>query len=127
MVDVTLGEIVDPAPEISDEVFPGEGNRYVVGKFTISNVGEKPYESCNTLNMSVVSGDGQQFEGADASIQTGYQGFVLDCHILPGDSRSGYVLFEIPGDAQIAQVQFNAGEHNDSETATWVLPSEESS
>lgn len=97
---------------------PGKGKRFVAVQFQLSNVGKKAYDDAPTNGSVVIDPKGQQFQATFISGIKAGPLFPATIKIVPGGKALGYVAYEVPLKAKIAQVQY-AMDSGFSDSAQW--------
>jgi len=123
VLDVTLTKVADPASPADEFSGPTGGNRLVATQFRIANTGSAQYEDAIDNDVELVDSAGQTYDPTFSEVSAG-QPFAADTRVNPGDSRLGFVAFEVPHDADIATVQFVPDSGIADDTAQWTMPSE---
>lgn len=118
-VDVTGTKVEDPAKPDNKFFGPKKTNRYVAVQIELTVVGESPYSDSPTNGAYLIDADGQQFD-ADITSPVG-PSFGGSSKIASGDSRTGFITFEIPKNAKPATFQFTLDSGFGPETGEWEL------
>ncbi|MFE3578727.1 DUF4352 domain-containing protein [Streptomyces vinaceus] len=121
-IAVTVRKWADPAKSKEQYVQPKDGNRYVAAQIELVNTGTAPYDDSPSNGAKVADADGQQFTstltmGIDAGPE--FPGSVT---IAPGGKALGYVVFEVPKESKINQLQFGLNSGFASQTGQWTIP-----
>ena len=105
-IEVSVTEVVDPAPpaEFSD---PQPGNRLAAIQIEITNTGSIVYEDVPDSAAFVVDTDGFQFRASFLETDAG-PGFGGSVDLPPGDSRVGFLVFEVPDGSTLVKLQISA-------------------
>lgn len=118
-ISATVLEIVDPAQ--GKEFFePDDGHRYVGVHVRLGNVGTKTYEDSPGNGATLIDSKDQQHSEALAEITAG-PGFEGTVRLQPEDSRTGYVVFQIPTDTTPRLFQFTLDSGFGPDTAEWTI------
>ena len=93
-IAITVDAAVDPA-EPGDFSDPEDGNRLVALQLTVMNEGSVNYDDSIGNIAAVVTADGFSFSTAfnDTNEGPGFDGSVT---LTPGDTRTGWIVFEVP-------------------------------
>jgi hypothetical protein len=117
---VTAKRVVDTRS--TDEFSkPDQGKRLVAVQFVLKNTGTATYDDAPSNGATVIDQAGRQYE-ADAffsSVAAGQQ-FPTAMKLAPGNRALGYLVFQVPAKAKVAQVQFSM-DSGFGETAQWDL------
>ncbi|WP_310964552.1 DUF4352 domain-containing protein [Nocardioides terrisoli] len=100
-------------------VKPDKGKRLVAVQFVLKNTGTAAYDDAPSNGAKVVDKAGQQYE-ADAffdQVAAGQQ-LPTSVKLAPGNRALGYLVFQVPVRARIAQVQFSM-DSGFGQTAQW--------
>jgi hypothetical protein len=117
---VTLSKVVDPAEPTDEFSAPSSGHRLVALQFRIANTGSKEYVDAIANDVHLVDDKGQTYEPTFDEVSAGPA--IDEVRIAPGDSRLGYVVFEIPSGVRLATAQFVPDSGFADETGQWRLP-----
>ncbi len=120
---VTLTKVVDPASAADDAFAPAGGNRLVATQFRLANVGSVGFTDAIDNDVQVIDGQGQGYQSTLDEVSAGPS--FPEVRIAPGDSRLGYVVFEVPQSAHLSKVQFVPDSGMASDTGEWRLPASE--
>jgi hypothetical protein len=114
---VALLGVRDPAPPSEGAAAPEEDRRYVAVELRISNAGQRPYDDtpANGATLRDTAG-GEWIAGLDDPVAPGLGALTL----APGDSRTGWLTFEIPAGATPGTLRF-AADGGFGGAATWRL------
>jgi hypothetical protein len=96
-----------------------KGKRLVAVQFRLVNTGTATYDDAPSNGAAVIDRAGRQYE-ADAfvgSIAAG-QEFPTAMKLAPGNKALGYLVFQVPVKAKVAQVQFSM-DSGFGQTAQW--------
>lgn len=115
-LDVTLTRVVDPA---GPAPAPGADRLVAVG-LRLENTGTVPYEDSPAPAAHLLGTDGERFTGLSGATDVGPA--LPDTVTLgPGRSASGYVVFRVPQEADLAAVQFALDAGLGDDVAQWSL------
>jgi hypothetical protein len=118
-LSVTLLKVTNPAE--GEEFFePSEGSRYVGVQLRLGNVGSKLYDDSPGNGATLVDTADQQHSENGAEIKDG-PGFEGAVRLQPEDSRQGYLVFEVPDEAQPRLFQFTLDSGFGPQTAEWEI------
>jgi hypothetical protein len=117
---VTLTKVVDPASPADSFDGPSAGNRLVATQFRVANVGSVEVTDAIDNDVQVIDSQGQGYQTTLARVAAG-QSFP-EVRISPGDSRLGYVVFEVPKSVRLASAQFVPDSGMAPDTGEWRLP-----
>jgi hypothetical protein len=98
---------------------PDKGKRLVAVQFLLVNTGTATYDDAPSNGAKVIDKAGRQYE-ADAffdSIAAGQQ-FPTATKLAAGNRALGYLVFQVPARAKVAQVQFSM-DSGFGQTAQW--------
>ncbi|MFJ8159639.1 hypothetical protein ACIRBY_01785 [Streptomyces sp. NPDC096136] len=120
-LDVTLTRVVDPAGR---PPAPGADRLVAVG-LRLENTGTVPYQDSPAPAAHLLGTDGQRFTGLSGTTDVGpaLPGPALPDTVTldPGRSASGYVVFRVPQEADLAAVQFALDAGLGDDVAQWSL------
>jgi hypothetical protein len=118
-MEVTAQNLQDP-PQVGSYDEPlNKNSRFVGVDFVLKNVGDKTYSDSPSNGATLVTADGRQ---AESTIVTGGpcgSGFAEQATIAPGALRRGCIVFEVPGRAKVATVQFTLDSGFGPQAAEW--------
>lgn len=97
-VRITIDAIVDPAETDSQIFQPQPGNKYWAVEVTLEATGDK---TVNNGIWYLTTTDGLEYESV---YLTGVGDDVIYGAIEPGESQTGFLVFEIPEDAVVSEV-----------------------
>ncbi|MCM8548899.1 DUF4352 domain-containing protein [Streptomyces sp. STCH 565 A] len=119
-IAVTVVKTADPA-QSKDEFFaPEPGNRWIGVQFQLTNTGKKAYQDSPTNGMQVADEQGQMFQSTFADITAG-PSLSADVRLAPGAKALGWVVFDVPKDIKIEQVQVALNSGMADQTGQWQL------
>jgi hypothetical protein len=114
--DVTLLKVIDPAQGSDDFNQPDNGNRFVAAVFRLTGVSGTSSDDSNS-DASLTGGNQQVYQPDFDSIAA-YTNFNDgDFNVIPGQSETGAVTFQVPDSVNVSNIQWTVG--FDSSTATW--------
>jgi hypothetical protein len=118
-VAVTVDAIADPAEaaEFSD---PQDGNRLVAVQLTLTNNGTSNYDDSVENMPSIVTPEGFSYGATLADVTAG-QGFDGSLLLTPQDTRTGWVVFELPSEQPIAKLTLALDSGFGPEAGEWQL------
>jgi hypothetical protein len=117
---VTLTKVVDAATPADDMSGPASGNRLVATQFRLANVGSVEFTDAIDNDVQVIDAQGQGYQTTLDDVTAGPS--FPEVRISPGESRLGYVVFEVPRDVRLAEVQFVPDSGVASDTGEWRMP-----
>ncbi|MDI2125084.1 DUF4352 domain-containing protein [Yinghuangia seranimata] len=117
--DATLVKLVDPATPKNEFSKPESGSRLIAIQWRITNTGTTPVNSNPLFKTTVVDDQGQQFKLSLSGESGAGVAFDSDVTIPPGESRLGFVTYELPEGAKAATVQYRGG--YDKPVGQWKL------
>lgn len=123
LLAVTLTKVVNPAPGSDEFDKPGSGNRLVATQFRIADIGTTTFVDSPDNDVQLIDSAGQSYYPSLTTVASG-PSFPGEVRIPPGDSRLGYVVFDVPAKATVAQVQFVPDSGFAAATGTWTVPAE---
>jgi hypothetical protein len=97
---VTVANVADPAPP-ADFFEPAAGTRYVGIQLRIVNVGTSLYSDATSNGAYIIDAQNQQHSSTFALTAAGPD--LRSPAILPGDTRLGWITFEIPNELAISR------------------------
>lgn len=117
-VQVTVKKVVATRSK-SAFMTPDKGNKLVAVQFLIVNTGTAAYDDAPSNGAVVVDAKGQQYEATPFydKIRAGTQ-LPTTVKLAPGNKALGYLVFEVPRKATVAQVQFSM-DSGFGDTAQW--------
>ncbi|KIF06158.1 hypothetical protein PL81_09115 [Streptomyces sp. RSD-27] len=115
-LDVTLTRVVDPAGPPSA---PGADRLVAVG-LRLENTGTVPYEDAPAPAAHLLGTDGERYTGLSGATDAG-PALPDTVTLEPGRSASGYVVFRVPQEADLAAVQFALDAGLGDDVAHWSL------
>ncbi len=118
---VTLTKINDPARPANDISDPSGGDRLVGVQVRITNQGTAMYSDAPDNDVTLVDANGQSYNTTFDDVSAG-PSFPGSVNIPDGDSRLGYVVFEIPSSATVTEVQFTPDSGLSDDVGTWSVP-----
>jgi hypothetical protein len=93
--EVTLLTVEDPMTTSNEFDTPDEGNRFVGVEFEVKNVGDERQTLSTLLGAELLDSLNRPYDIALAGLDRPQ----LDGEVVPGQSRRGWITFEIPADA----------------------------
>ncbi|MBJ7455901.1 MAG: DUF4352 domain-containing protein [Thermoleophilia bacterium] len=116
-LEVALLQVRDPALPSAGGPPPADGHRYVAVELRISNAGEGPYQDtpANGAALRDTAG-GEWIAGLDDPVTPG----LGSLDVGPGESRAGWLTFEIPAGVTLVTLRF-AADGGFGGAATWRL------
>lgn len=118
-VRVTVVSVVDPAQGGDEFTQPGEGNRFVAVQLRLENVGDAVYDDSPSNGATLIDAEGQSFDSTLLETNAGPD--LGSPTINKGDSRLGYVSFEVPTTSQITRFQFGLDSGFADQKGEWTL------
>ncbi|MBW5486385.1 hypothetical protein GPJ59_32130 [Streptomyces bambusae] len=121
-LDVTLVQVVDPAPAEGPGDVPEQDERLVAVQFRLKNTGTAVYKDSPQNGAYLLDTTGQRFAGSPRATAAGaeFPGLVT---VRPQDTALGFVTFEVPRDAEPAAVQFAMNSGFADDVGQWALGS----
>ncbi|NUU23493.1 MAG: DUF4352 domain-containing protein [Streptomycetaceae bacterium] len=116
--DAVLVQLVDPGTPKDEYSGPDPGNRLVAIQWRITNTGATVVDETPTLRTKLVDAQGQIYEFAIGADHKGTE-FPTSAQIPPGESRLGFVTYEVPKAAKIVKVEFEGG--YDKPSGQWTV------
>jgi hypothetical protein len=114
---VTLLAVVDPAQPSSSFLKPKKGNHYVAVELRLTNVGEANYNDSPSNGAVLIDKSDFQYESSLGEVEPDLGSPI----IAPGDSRVGFITFEVPDGTKLRLFQFTLESGFGPQTAQWVL------
>jgi len=121
-IEVSVDAVVDPA-EGGEYFDPEEGNRFVGVQLTLTNTGTSNYSDSVENMPSVVTPEGFSYATTFAAVTAG-QGFDGTLLLTPQDTRTGWVVFELPSEQSIAKLTLALDSGFGPEVGEWRLGQE---
>jgi hypothetical protein len=119
-LDVTVKSVADPAQPADEYQEPGSGKRWVGAQFELVNTGSKAYDDAPSNGAQVVDNDGQRFEATIGDITAG-PSMTTEAKIAPGGKALGWIVFEVPKDVKLSEVQFAMDSGFADQTGQWKI------
>ena len=96
-----------------------QGKRLVAVQFRLTNTGSAPYDDAPSNGAKVIDAKGQQYESDPffENIAAGQQ-LPTNVKLAPGNKALGFLAFQVPKKAKVAQVQFSM-DSGFGDTAQW--------
>jgi hypothetical protein len=117
--DVTVVKVVDN-PRAADEFStPDSGKRFYAVQFRIKDTGSKAYSDSPSIGAEVVDSKGQSYDSDFINDTKAGPSFPATVNIAHGDSRLGFITFQVPKGAKITQIQFSLDDGMSDQTAQW--------
>lgn len=102
-VSVTLLSLADPAEPENPSLQPEEGKRFVAAEFRLENTGSEPYDDTPSNGVAVIgTTDAEWSANLFDPVQPGFGSLT----VAPGESRTAWITFEVPADANLKAVRF---------------------
>lgn len=117
-LDATVVKLVDPATSDNQFSTPKPGSRFVAVQWRIANTGNVAVDGGPTSGSSLVDAEGQQFDPTYTTVTAGPD-FPSGAKIPPGESRLGFVVYEVPTAATIVKIQYGANSGYAKQTGQW--------
>ncbi len=118
VIDATVVKLVDPAtPQEGFE--PEPGIRLVALQVRLNNSGTIVYDDSPSNGAVLIDSQGQSFDEYGAYIKEGPG--LANAKISPGDSRLGFLVWQVPEASQLATFQFTLDSGFAPETGEWSL------
>ncbi|MFG2662439.1 hypothetical protein [Streptomyces sp. NPDC048425] len=120
--DFTLEKFEDHAKSAIGVLEPAAGNRLVAAKFTIVETGTGTYSDTGYAGANVFDANGQGYQGKPGTPTIG-KSLGTQVIVAPGERVSGWVVFEVPEDAEITAVTYlmEAVGPDPERTGKWTL------
>lgn len=119
-LDATVVKVVDPATSDNPYMKAKDGARLVAVQWRIANTGTKTIDSSPNSGSSLVDGDGQQFSPTYSDTTAGPR-FPSGVSIPAGESRLGFVTYEVPKSSTVVKAQFGANSGFADELGQWTV------
>lgn len=119
-VDVTVVKVVDPAVGDNEYSTPAPNTRWIAIQWRVTNTSTESVDVTPAFGSAVIDSEGQQFDTKSRDITAG-PSYPTSTSIAPGDSRLGYVVYEVPKNATIVKTQFKPGLFG-GQTGQWNVP-----
>jgi hypothetical protein len=119
-LDATVVKVVDPATSDNPYMKAKDGARLVAVQWRITNTGTKSIDSGPNSGSSLVDGDGQQFLPTFSQTTAG-PSYPSGVTIPPGQSRLGFVAYEVPKSSAVVKAQYGANSGFADELGQWTL------
>jgi hypothetical protein len=118
--DATVVKLVDPAEPSSEFSKPKSGYRFVAVQWRITNTGSTLSDSSPTGGSMLVDADGQVFVSTYGNVTAGVA-YASDTKIPPGESRLGFVTYEVPATSKIVSIQLSANSGFAKQIGQWKV------
>jgi len=118
---VKLVTVINPAtPATRTFGAPAPGTRFVASEFTITNKGHVPFTNDANLDASIIGSNDQVYSATFNTVTdcTNFASGRVD--LLPGDSETGCVVFDIPSTVAPAHVKW-ASTDGIGSTVEWTV------
>lgn len=116
LMEVTVVKVVDPAK--APKFFgPGRGKRYIAVQIRLTNIGSEVYNDSPSNGAVIIDTDDQQFLANIDIIEPG----IGSPQIAAGESRLGFLTFELPERSKPRSFQFTLDSGFGPETGQWVF------
>jgi hypothetical protein len=119
-LDVTVKKVVDPAQPADEYQEPGSGKRWVGAQFELVNTGSKAYADAPSNGAQVADTDGQRFQATIGDITAG-PSMTAETKIAPGGKALGWIVFEVPKNVKLSEVQFAMDSGFADQTGQWKI------
>lgn len=93
--EITVAQVVDNATPTFGS--PEAGNRLVAVQVTYHNTGSAAIDEYPEINLELIDVDGQQYTSSFIGSSAG-PGFDGEVKLTPGDTRTGFITFEVLAD-----------------------------
>lgn len=115
---VRLVEIVDPAPP-TPSFSPQRENRFVAARLELRNEGGAAYTDTVSTGASLVDATGGEHPAAIVeAVEPGLRRVTIG----PRETVSGFVTFELPKGARVAELRVRLNSGFGPETGVWAIP-----
>jgi len=114
---VTVVKVVDPAKSSDPYDRPSRGHRYVAVELRLSNAGTTTYNDSPSNGAALVDTQSHSYQSNFGSVEPD----LGSPRIAPGDSRVGYITFEVPKQAKLRLFQFALDSGFAEQTGEWAL------
>ncbi len=103
---ITMTEIVDNYTDYNEYLAPAEGNKIILVKFEVKNIGDDDEIYTNSLDFNAYADD----VSAERYLYIGdeYKDFDSGIGLAKGKKAIGYVAYQVPIDAQKITINYNA-------------------
>ena len=118
-VRVAVEGVIDPVPQGGYYRGPRAGTRWVGVRLRIANVGTSTYRDDIANDVRLIAG-GKTLR-TDSALPGTCDIFPVEITLIPGQSKTGCVLFEVPTDARSQQLRFASESYFGPELATFTL------
>jgi hypothetical protein len=118
--DVTAVKVADNTEGADEFTKPGDGKRFVAVQFRIKATGTKGYNDAPQNSAKLIDAQGQSYGSTVADTKAG-PAFQVPATIAAGESALGFVTFEVPADAKLAEVQFALDSGFAQQSGQWNL------
>ncbi|MCF2526280.1 DUF4352 domain-containing protein [Yinghuangia soli] len=105
---VTLVQIVDPATPANEYSKADDGGRLVAIQWRVTNTSSKPLSASPASFSKLIDDQGQVFDFSIGGRAQGVE-YPAMVQIPPGDSRLGFVTYEVPQNTKLVKVEFSGG------------------
>lgn len=121
-IAITVGAMEDPA-EPGEYSEPQDGNRLAAVELTLENAGSTNYEDSVGNIAAAVTIEGYSFRTTFSETAAG-AGFDGSLVLTPGDVRTGWIVFEVPAEFEIAKLTVALDSGFGPEVGEWSLASD---
>jgi hypothetical protein len=120
-IEVTVTDVKVNAENTDALHEVGHGNRLAAVKLRIDNTGTNTYLDAPDNGVLATDAQGKSYGSALVmTIASGETFLATGVDLAPGESVEGWIVFEVPRDAQLTHVEFTA-DSGEGETGTWEL------
>jgi hypothetical protein len=120
-VRVTVDRVVDPVEVGAADTTITRGARFAGVFISLLNVGETNYDESPLADASLVTSGGAKVLGEQVLGGPCAGEFASHVKVVPGATRSGCIVFEVPAGQKPAEFQFALDSGFGQEVGTWQL------
>jgi hypothetical protein len=117
-MEVTVLKVIDPSKPADDSFHAERGKRLVSVRLRLTNVGTLVYDDTPRNGAVMIDRDGQQH---DAGVLDPVEPALDSPRIQPGESRVGFITFEIIKGIKLHAFQLTLDSGFGPETGEWRL------
>jgi hypothetical protein len=116
---VTATAVVDPATSTDDQ--PNPGDRFVAVQLRIRNTGSAAHEDSPDNCTKLVDASGREYEATTVLSVTAGPVFDATVTLKPGETASGFSVFEVPTSVKIREVRYTMDSGYADQTGRWSV------
>lgn len=117
-MSITVTQVIADAAENDGLSLTPAGDRLYAVQFRLDNTGSAAYSDAPSNGAAVTDSAGQSYQSGLETV-AGCTSFPATENIAPGSSGLGCIVFEVPENAKITQVQFTLDSGMGPDTGQW--------